>query len=152
VNVDEALMVADLDKGGPYAICEAADTLAAEVRRLHTWNGLMSLLDEHYPADVMTGESGDPGPRILALVRALDERDRQIVQQAERMRALGEDWLAAPVNWPARFRRAAEAAEGADFPGTARDLERIAEQLLSLGISWPHVVAAIGRALLGEES
>jgi len=49
----------------------------AEVARLHTWAGLMSLLDEHYPADVMTGESGDPGPRIVALVRAVAELKRR---------------------------------------------------------------------------
>jgi hypothetical protein len=149
VNVDEALMVADLDKGGPYAICEAAAALAAEVRRLRTWNGLMSLLDEHYPADVMTGESGDPGPRILALVRALDERDRQIVQQAERMRALGEDWLPAPIDWPARFRRAASAA--AKSPGVTIDISVVLHELARLTEdASPDQVAAIGRALLGE--
>jgi hypothetical protein len=63
-----------------------------------------------------------------------------------------DEVFVAPIDWPARFRAAAEVAEAADFPGTARDLERIAEQLRSLGFSWPHVVEAIGRALLGEKS
>lgn len=45
------------------------DELRAEVRRLHTWEGLMSLLDEHYPADVPLGPDSDPGPRILRLTR-----------------------------------------------------------------------------------
>lgn len=54
--------------------------LLAEVDRLHSWDGLMSLLDEHYPADIFTGSSGDDGPRIIALTREVDrlkaERDR----------------------------------------------------------------------------
>jgi len=47
------------------------DRLAAELAELHTWRGLMSLLDEHWPADVFDGRSndGDPGPRIVALMR-----------------------------------------------------------------------------------
>jgi hypothetical protein len=47
----------------------------------------MELLDEHWPADIFTGESGDPGPRIVALVRMVDNQQRQI----ERLRALIED-------------------------------------------------------------
>ena len=54
------------------------------------------------------------------------------------------------VDWPARFRAAERVAEAAEFPGTARDLDSLAEQFRSLAISWPHVIEAIGRALLGE--
>ena len=51
--------------------------LVTEVRRLHTWAGLMSLLDEHYPADVFAGTSGDPGPTIVALLREISrQRER----------------------------------------------------------------------------
>lgn len=42
-------------KGGVVTVGQpTADrlTLAAEVRRLHSWDGLMSLLDEHWPADI----------------------------------------------------------------------------------------------------
>lgn len=46
--------------------------LRAELERLHTWHGLMSLLDEHYPPDVPLGPDRDPGPRILHLTRELD--------------------------------------------------------------------------------
>ena len=47
--------------------------LADAVERLHTWDGLMSLLDEHYPSDVFVGGAeSDPGPRIVGLVRELD--------------------------------------------------------------------------------
>jgi hypothetical protein len=50
----------------------AAAELLGELDRLHTWPGLMSLLDEHYPADVQLGPDDEPGPRILALVREVD--------------------------------------------------------------------------------
>lgn len=46
--------------------------LLDELDRLHTWSGLMSLLDEHYPAEVFDGSSGDLGARIVTLTRALD--------------------------------------------------------------------------------
>lgn len=64
------------------------DELRAEVRRLHTWEGLMSLLDEHYPPDVPLGPDSDPGPRILRLTRELNllklvvEQLRPIEQRA----------------------------------------------------------------------
>lgn len=57
----------------------------------------------------------------------------------------------AAVDWPARFRAAAEVARLSEFPGTARDFESLAEQLRSIGISWPDAVEAIRRALLGEQ-
>ncbi len=43
-----------------------------ELDRLHTWVGLISLLDEHYPPDVFDGSSGDPGPTIIRLIREID--------------------------------------------------------------------------------
>ena len=48
------------------------DRLAAELAELHTWRGLMSLLDEHWPADVFDGSSNDPGARIVVLMREID--------------------------------------------------------------------------------
>ena len=45
------------------------DALAVDAERTRSWEGFMSLLDEHYPASIFTGCSGDPGPRIVALVR-----------------------------------------------------------------------------------
>ena len=49
--------------------------LADAVEQLQTWDGLMSLLDEHYPSDVFVGggADSDPGPRIVGLMRELDE-------------------------------------------------------------------------------
>ena len=48
------------------------DRLAAELAELHTWRGLMSLLDEHWPADVFAGSSDDPGARIAVFMREID--------------------------------------------------------------------------------
>ena len=50
--------------------------LIAEVERLHSWNGLMSLLDEHYPESVFPtledDEGRDVGPRIVSLLRRIN--------------------------------------------------------------------------------
>lgn len=57
--------------------CDAARLLAL-VDSLHSWRGLMALMDEHWPADIFPmGDEppsgpGDPGPRILALARWVD--------------------------------------------------------------------------------
>ena len=73
------------DIGGPL-LCERcmfawpcdASRLLALVDSLHSWRGLMALMDEHWPADIFTmGDEpptgpGDPGPRILALARWVD--------------------------------------------------------------------------------
>jgi uncharacterized Zn finger protein (UPF0148 family) len=34
-----------------------------------SWSRLMAILDKHYPADVFTGESGDPGARLIVAIR-----------------------------------------------------------------------------------
>lgn len=49
----------------------------AEIERLHSWDGLMALLDEHWPADIFPTmpdrEDRDPGPRIVSLIRWVDQ-------------------------------------------------------------------------------
>lgn len=54
----------------------AIGALLDELDRLHTWDGLMSLVDEHYPANVFPVEADrddrDRGPRILSLLKRLD--------------------------------------------------------------------------------
>ena len=62
---------------------------AGEIERLRTWSGLMSLLDEHYPLEVFNGSSDDPGPRIVVLVREID----QLRQQRAAALALIDDLL-----------------------------------------------------------
>ena len=76
--------------------------LTAELERLHTWDGLMSLLDEHWPDDIFPTmadrEDRDPGPRIVSLIRTVDQlralqrddRDTAIaaLETIERLRTL----------------------------------------------------------------
>jgi len=50
--------------------------LRAEIDRLHTWAGLMSLLAEHYPPEVFDGSSSDPGSMVVRLTRQLDSLRR----------------------------------------------------------------------------
>lgn len=49
---------------------------ADELERLHTWAGLISLLDEHWPEDLIPTTEDDPtrdeGPRIVSLIRWVD--------------------------------------------------------------------------------
>jgi hypothetical protein len=61
-----------LDDNGRPGRASQLRALLADWNRLHTWRGLMSLLDQHYPPYVQLGPDSDPGPRILALTRALD--------------------------------------------------------------------------------
>lgn len=50
--------------------------LVAELERLHSWDGLMELLDEHWPEDIFPTmpdtDRRDPGPRIVSLLRMVD--------------------------------------------------------------------------------
>jgi hypothetical protein len=71
--------------------------LLDELDRLHTWPGLMSLLDEHYPADVQLGPDDEPGPRILALVREIDHlrEDTGVIALVERCEQLRDERDAA---------------------------------------------------------
>lgn len=53
----------------------------------------------------------------------------------------------AQVDWPARFRKAASAAERVHLPATARYLREVA---MNLELTPPDQVEAIARALLGQ--
>jgi hypothetical protein len=75
--------------------------LLAEVDRLHSWGGLMSLVDEHYPADIFPRgedrEDRDTGPRIISLLAEVDrlnkENDALAHDLVEAKAELGEDDL-----------------------------------------------------------
>ena len=58
----------------------ALDEARAEVERLHSWSGLMELLDEHWPADIFPtlpdDDRRDLGPRIVSLIRMVDQKTR----------------------------------------------------------------------------
>jgi hypothetical protein len=60
-----------------------AGELRIERERLHSWAGLMSLLDETYPADLFTGVSGDPGPTIIVLIREVDRLRASLTELVE---------------------------------------------------------------------
>jgi hypothetical protein len=59
------------------ALAEITDEVVAP---LHDWDGLMSILDEHYPADVFDGSSGDTGPRIIVLLREVDRLRAEVAR------------------------------------------------------------------------
>lgn len=69
-----------------------AERAEAELDRLHSWAGLMELLDEHYPADLIPTAPDDPardtGPRIVSLIRRVDAAEAAI----ERVRAQAQGW------------------------------------------------------------
>lgn len=75
---DDQLTVSEHERG----------LLLAEVERLHSWDGLISLLDEHWPEDIFpTGvhsESRDLGPRIVSLVRWVERLTSEGVAASER--------------------------------------------------------------------
>ena len=60
--------------------CPRCQSLSEELDKHHTWDGMMELLDKHYPPSVFTGESGDPGARIIVLARALDKANARIAE------------------------------------------------------------------------
>lgn len=72
--VDELRELAEDETGAPVdsaLLSEAAN----HINGLHSWDGLMSILDEVYPADVFRpvnpSTTTDPGLRILSLLRQI---------------------------------------------------------------------------------
>ena len=107
-----------------------------EIKGLHTWKGLMSLVDEHYPADLVDGSSGDPGPRLVVMLRELDKAKAEV-------KRLQEDPFEAAARCQARQRRIAE---------LEAEVKRLQECLLKLrlrllGTRTPHPAQHEARAL-----
>jgi hypothetical protein len=78
-------------RGLPWGL---ADEMAAEISHLHSWDGLMSLLDEHWPQSIfpttLDHPARDPGPRIVSLLRWVDNLRAQVeLQTAEVERLRG---------------------------------------------------------------
>jgi hypothetical protein len=65
----------ELPRGEIAALRAERDALRAEIADLvpKSWAGLMTILNEVYPEDVFDGSTGDPGPRIVALLRRIDQ-------------------------------------------------------------------------------
>lgn len=78
-----------------------------EIDRLRSWSGLMSMLDEHYPASIFVGdgETADPGARIVALVREVDRLRREVEFEAnaERYDHNGDTLRCQDPRCPDRF-------------------------------------------------
>lgn len=66
--------------------------LQAEVERMHTWDGLMALLDEHWPEDIFPTmedtEGRDPGPRIVSLLRWVERLRPKPIETIAQLDAL----------------------------------------------------------------
>jgi hypothetical protein len=56
----------------------------AEVERLHSWDGLLELLDEHWPEDIFPtepdSETRDTGPRIVSLLRWVERLQAELAE------------------------------------------------------------------------
>ena len=70
--------------------------LTGEIRRLHSWGGLLSLLDQHWPADIFPmaeqldaakSTRRDTGPVVLGLIRWVDK----LTAERDRLRAALQD-------------------------------------------------------------
>ncbi|AIM51036.1 hypothetical protein SEA_MODRAGONS_92 [Mycobacterium phage Modragons] len=81
-----------------HVALDHAPQLIAEIRKLHTWDGLMELLDEHWPADIFPtlpdDDKRDPGPRIISLLRWVS----RLRAQETRIRALANQHVGAPCD------------------------------------------------------
>ena len=59
---------------------------------MHTWDGLMALLDEHWPEDIfptMEDTKGrDPGPRIVSLLRWVERLRPKPIETIAQLDAL----------------------------------------------------------------
>lgn len=86
IEVWDGLVDAEDDyRNAPQLVADLislAESQAAEIQRLHSWDGLMSILDGHYRESVFPTEADnpdrDPGPRIISLIRNLDRRTKQL--------------------------------------------------------------------------
>jgi hypothetical protein len=65
------------------------DAALAEIQRLNSWDGLLSILDEHYPPEVFE-RSPDPGARIVTLTRHLAAAREREQGLAEALEALAD--------------------------------------------------------------
>ena len=66
------------------AIIAALREAWAEVERLHSWTGLLSLLDEHWPAELFPTLADNPardtGPRLVSALRRAENAEAAIAR------------------------------------------------------------------------
>jgi hypothetical protein len=56
---------------------DALDALYEKWQFAESWPGLLAFLDRVYPESIFTGSSGDQGPRIVVLTRALGKAEAE---------------------------------------------------------------------------
>jgi hypothetical protein len=87
---------------------EALIDARAEIDRLHTWQGLMAILDKHWPATVFpTLEDDvdrDTGPRIVSLLRWVDKLRAEVDELTYRAETAEEN-LQSLVDNDAKWHR-----------------------------------------------
>jgi hypothetical protein len=68
---------------------EALHVAADELERLHTWQGLIELLDEHWPEDIFPtepdSETRNPGPRVVSLLRWVERLRTDVGKLSKRL-------------------------------------------------------------------
>ena len=92
-------------------VADARDAAVEQLERLHSWGGLLELLDEHWPTDIFPAPESidaaksqtrrDTGPVILGLIRWVDKLSADLAaarQQLDRVRAEAAD---AALKWAA---------------------------------------------------
>lgn len=71
------------------------DDAVAELERMHSWGGLLSLMDEHWPEDVFPDRTGKPdrdtGPRLVAALRRVDRLTKALEEIREDLRQGPDD-------------------------------------------------------------
>ena len=73
----------------PGQVDEITSLVEEALRQQRSWEGLLSILDEHYPPDVFDGSSPDPGARMVVLVRALNQERENADKYAQLAQDLG---------------------------------------------------------------
>lgn len=80
---DELERIRDLADDGIATVRDMRLVLA-ELERLHSWDGLMELMDEKWPEDIFPTREDDtardPGPRILSLLRRVIRLRRELAE------------------------------------------------------------------------
>lgn len=76
--------------GGQRPCSQCCQAMRGEIQRLNTWAGLVSLLDTHYPADLVDGSSGDPGPTIIVLARVIDQLQTDLADATDTIQGLAD--------------------------------------------------------------
>ena len=65
------------------------------IERALSWEGVLEFIDRTYPAKTFTGASGDPGPRLIVLLRELKRVEAELAAAREEARKW--EWVARDI-------------------------------------------------------